>query len=180
VGTPAPGSTIKILDDDGNELPAGETGLVYIGSDWGRGFRYAGPDELTESVYRGDLATLGDLGYLDEDGYLYVVDRRKDLVITGGANVYPAEVEAALDEHPRVVSSCVIGLPDEEYGNRVHAIVQAAGPVEPAELDKFLGERLVRYKVPRTYELVAEPLRGDDGKVRRSALRAARLSTGRP
>ncbi len=100
VGRPALGSTIKILDDDGIELPAGETGLIYIGSDWGRGFRYAGPDELTESIYRGDLATLGDVGYVDDDGYLFVVDRRKDMVITGGANVYPAEVEAVLVRHP--------------------------------------------------------------------------------
>jgi bile acid-coenzyme A ligase len=110
------------------------------------------------------------------DGYIYLSDRGTDMILVGGANVYPAEVEAALDEHPRIASSCVIGLPDEEYGNRVHAIVQTAGPVESAELEKFLGERLVRYKVPRTYEFVTEPLRGDDGKVRRSALRAARLA----
>ena len=96
VGRPAQGSTIKILDDDGVEVPTGETGLIYIGSEWGAGFKYAGPDELTESVYRGDLATLGDVGYVDDDGYLFVVDRRKDLVITGGANVYPAEVESVL------------------------------------------------------------------------------------
>jgi bile acid-coenzyme A ligase len=116
------------------------------------------------------------MGWKDADGYVYLSDRDTDMILVGGANVYPAEVEAALDEHPRVASSCVIGLPDEEYGNRVHAIVQAARPVEPSELEKFLAERLVRYKVPRTYELVTEPLRGDDGKVRRSALRTARLA----
>jgi long-chain acyl-CoA synthetase len=172
VGTPAPGSTIRILDDDGNELPAGETGLIYIGSDWGRGFRYAGPDELTESVYRGDLATLGDLGYLDEDGYLYVVDRRKDLVITGGANVYPAEVEAVLVRHPHVAEVAVIGLPDEEYGEIVTAVVVPDGEAVVDELLDFCREHLVRYKCPRRVELVAELPRDPMGKVRKRDLRA--------
>jgi long-chain acyl-CoA synthetase len=173
VGTPAPGSTIKILDDDGNELPTGETGLVYIGSDWGRGFRYAGPDELTESVYRGDLATLGDLGYLDEDGYLYVVDRRKDLVITGGANVYPAEVEAVLVQHPAVAEVAVIGVPDDEYGELVTAVVvpDPDTDVTAGELIAFCGEHLVRYKCPRRVELVDELPRDPMGKVRKRDLR---------
>jgi bile acid-coenzyme A ligase len=90
--------------------------------------------------------------------------------------VYPAEVEAALDEHPQVMSSCVIGLPDDEYGNIVHAMVQSAAPLARAELDEFLRSRLAKYKVPRTYEFVTQPLRGDDGKVRRSALRAERVA----
>lgn len=84
--------------------------------------------------------------------------------------------ESALDEHPTVRSSCVIGLPDDEYGNVVHAIVQASGPLTPAELEELLRETLTKYKRPRTYEFVGEPLRGDDGKVRRSALRAQRLA----
>jgi bile acid-coenzyme A ligase len=102
------------------------------------------------------------------------------MILVGGANVYPAEVEAALDEHPQVASSCVIGLPDEEYGNTVHAIVQVSTPVTPTELDEFLAARLAKYKRPRTYEFVADPLRADDGKVRRSALRAARMVAGAP
>ena len=97
------------------------------------------------------------------------------MILVGGSNVYPAEVEAALDEHPKVRSSCVIGLPDDEYGNVVHAIIQTAEPITPPELDEFLRSRLTKYKRPRTYEFVAEPLRGDDGKVRRSALRAGRI-----
>jgi bile acid-coenzyme A ligase len=105
---------------------------------------------------------------------VYLSDRDTDMILVGGANVYPAEIESALDEHPTVTSSCAIGLPDDEYGNVVHAIVQAAAPLDPAELDAFLGARLTKYKRPRSYEFVAEPLRGDDGKVRRSALRAAR------
>jgi bile acid-coenzyme A ligase len=100
------------------------------------------------------------------------------MILVGGSNVYPAEVEAALDEHPNVRSSAVIGLPDDDLGSRVHAIVQTndGGALDVDELRAFLGERLVRYKVPRSFEFVAEPLRDDAGKLRRSALRAARLS----
>src|SRR5262249_56247102 len=105
---------MKMGGESGKGLARGERGLIYIGSDYGSGFRYSGPAELTESVYRGTLATLGDLGYLDDAGYLYVVDRRKDMVITGGANVYPAEVESVLAEHPGVGEVAVIGVPDDE------------------------------------------------------------------
>ncbi len=171
VGRPALGSTIKIMDDDGNELPPGETGLIYIGSDWGRGFRYAGPAELTESVYRGDLATLGDVGYVDEDGYLYVVDRRKDLVITGGANVYPAEVEAVLIRHPHVAEVAVIGLPDEEYGEIVTAVVVADGELTAEDLIAYCREHLVGYKCIRRVEMVDALPRDPMGKIRKRDLR---------
>jgi len=172
VGRPAPGSTIRILDDDGNELPAGEIGLVYIGSEWGRGFRYAGPDELTESVYRGNLATLGDLGYVDDDGYLFVVDRRKDMVITGGANVYPAEVEAVLAAHPRIAEVAVVGLPDDEYGEIVTAVVVPEGELDAAAVIAYAREHLVAYKSPRRVELVDALPRDPMGKVRKRDLRA--------
>ena len=171
VGRPALGSTIKIMDDDGNELPPGETGLIYIGSDWGRGFRYAGPAELTESVYRGDLATLGDVGYVDEDGYLYVVDRRKDLVITGGANVYPAEVEAVLIRHPHVAEVAVIGLPDDEYGEMVTAVVVADGELTAEDLISFCREHLVGYKCIRRVEVIDALPRDPMGKIRKRDLR---------
>ncbi len=177
VGRAAPGSTIKILDDDGAELPPGDVGLVYIGSDWGRGFRYAGDAELTESVYRGNLATLGDLGYLDDDGYLFVVDRRKDMVITGGANVYPAEVEAVLVMHPAIEEVAVIGLPDAEYGEIVVAVVvpapgfDAGSPLTAEEVVAFARDRLVRYKAPRRVEFVDELPRDPMGKVRKRTLR---------
>jgi bile acid-coenzyme A ligase len=113
------------------------------------------------------------MGYMDEDGYLYLADRRSDMILSGGANIYPAEIEAAIDEHPRVVSCAAIGLPDEDLGNRIHAVIQVADgePVTDDELRAFLAERLVRYKIPRTFEFVTDVVRGDDGKVRRSALR---------
>jgi bile acid-coenzyme A ligase len=118
--------------------------------------------------------TLGDLGYLDEEGFLYLVDRRTDMIVTGGENVYPAEVEAALDAHPGVGSSCVIGLPDEDLGQRIHAIVQADPSIEE-ELYHHLADALVRYKIPRSIEFVSESLRDDAGKLRRSRMRAERM-----
>jgi long-chain acyl-CoA synthetase len=180
VGRPARGSVIRILDPDGAELGPGEVGLVYIGSEWGRGFRYGGPDELTDAVYRGDLATLGDVGYLDDDGYLFLVDRAKDVVITGGANVYPAEVEAVLVRHPQVAEVAVVGVADPEFGELVTAVVvpePGAGPGLAAELDGFCRRHLVAYKCPRRYELVEALPRDPMGKVRKRELRD-RLGNG--
>jgi bile acid-coenzyme A ligase len=111
---------------------------------------------------------------MDEDGYVYISDRRTDLILAGGANVYPAEVEAALEEHAAVRSCVVIGLADDDLGQRIHAIVQADGDVGEDELREHMAARLVSYKLPRSYEFVAEPLRDDAGKVRRAALRDAR------
>jgi bile acid-coenzyme A ligase len=123
----------------------------------------------------GGWESLGDIGWFDEDGYLYLADRRTDMILVGGSNVYPAEIEAALEEHPQVQSVAVIGLPDDDLGNTIHAIVQARGTVTPEDLKAHLADLLVSYKQPRTYEFVDEPLRDDAGKVRRSALRDARL-----
>jgi bile acid-coenzyme A ligase len=166
---------MRILDAAGRELPPGEVGEIWMrrGPDASPSYRYVG----ASARRRPDgWESLGDMGRRDADGYVYLSDRDTDMILVAAANVYPAEVEAALDEHPHVRSSCVIGLPDEEYGNAVHAIVQTAAPLTAAELDQFLQSRLVRYKRPRTYEFVSEPLRGDDGKVRRSALRAQRIA----
>jgi bile acid-coenzyme A ligase len=164
-----------VLDDSGRELPAGEVGEIWMrrGAEAPPPYRYVG---ATPKARPGSWESLGDMGWKDQEGYIYLSDRESDMILVGGANVYPAEVEAALDEHPDVASSCVIGLPDEEYGNAVHAIVQAAAPLAAAQLDEFLATRLAKYKRPRTYEFAAAPLRGDDGKVRRSALRAARVT----
>jgi len=121
------------------------------------------------------------MGWVDDDGYLFLADRRVDMIVTGGENVFPAEVEAALDHHPAVRSSVVIGLPDDDLGQRVHAIVDvgrhdgAEVPVDPEDLVAFLATRIVRYKIPRSFELVTEPLRTDAGKVRRSQLRSDRV-----
>jgi bile acid-coenzyme A ligase len=174
VGRPVVGE-ILVLDTAGNELPPGAVGEIWMrrGPDGPPSYRYVGAEAKSRP---GRWESLGDMGWKDADGYLYLSDRDTDMILVGGANVYPAEVESALDEHPQVTSSCVIGLPDDDYGNSVHAIVQTAERITGAQLDEFLRSRLGTYKRPRTYEFVTEPLRGDDGKVRRSALRAERVA----
>ncbi|MEZ4523127.1 MAG: hypothetical protein R3A46_16030 [Thermomicrobiales bacterium] len=116
---------------------------------------------------------------MDEDGYLYIADRRTDMIVTGGANVYPAEVEAALGEHPEVADVVVVGVPDDEWGRRVHAIIQPRHPAElpsVSELNSHVRERLVNYKAPKTYEFLHEFPRNEAGKIRRSQLAAERES----
>jgi bile acid-coenzyme A ligase len=167
---------MKVLGPDGAELPPGEVGEIYMRAPGGKvTYRYVGADATrTDDGWE----SLGDLGSIDADGYVYLTDRLGDMILSGGANIYPAEVEAAIDEHPAVRSCAVIGLPDEELGNKVHAIVQLApGAVATDdELRAHLTDRLVRYKIPRTFEFSDEPLRDDAGKLRRSALRAERVT----
>ncbi|MGE4607329.1 MAG: AMP-binding protein [Myxococcota bacterium] len=174
VGKPTGDRRVLILGPDGNPRPAGEIGEVFMMPPGGQGstYRYLG----AESTATADgWESLGDLGYLDEAGYLYLVDRKTDMIVTGGANVYPAEVEAALDAHPKVRSSAVVGLPDEDLGQRIHAIFEALEALTDTELREHLADRLARYKIPRSFERVSEPLRDDAGKLRRSALRDARV-----
>ena len=166
---------MRVVGPGGEELAPGEVGEIYLRSGDSKepAYRYIGAAARTLSD---GWESLGDMGWLDPDGYLYITDRRDDMVLVNGANVYPAEIEAALEEHPQVRSCAVVGLPDEEAGNRLHAIVHAEGSIEEDELHAHLRERLVTYKLPRTIEFVAEPVRDDAGKVRRSALRAARTT----
>jgi acyl-CoA synthetase (AMP-forming)/AMP-acid ligase II len=153
VGRPLMGE-MRILDLDGRELPPGQVGEIWMrrGEDAPPSYRYVGAQAKSRP---GNWESLGDLGSMDAEGYIYLSDRETDMILVGGANVYPAEVEAALDEHPSVTSSCVIGLPDEEYGNVVHAVVQAGGSLTASDLEEFLASRLAKYKRPRTYEFVA-------------------------
>lgn len=167
---------IVVTDAEGRELPAGEVGEVWMRTAHGRpAYHYLG----AQPRERGGWESLGDMGSFDADGYLYLADRRSDMVLVGGANVYPAEVEAVLDEHPLALDSAVIGLPDDDYGNLVHAIVQVGGGTDPRSAEEALrahvGARLAPYKTPRSYEFVREPLRDDAGKVRRAALRESRM-----
>ena len=115
--------------------------------------------------------SLGDLGYTDAENFLFLCDRRTDLIVRGGANIYPAEVEAALMEHPAVLDAVVVGIPSEEYGARVHAIVQVAEIPRSDEMKSFMRICLASYKCPETYEFVHAALRDEAGKVRRSAFR---------
>lgn len=170
VGKPS-GCELKILDRDRQELPSGEVGEIFTRPECGKTFDYVGAPDITTTD--DGFYSVGDLGWVDEDGYLYIADRRTDLIVTGGANVYPAEVEAALGEHPGVADVVVVGIPDDEWGRRVHAIVCPADveqPPAPGELDLHVRERLVNYKAPKTYEFLNEFPRNEAGKIRRSQL----------
>jgi bile acid-coenzyme A ligase len=175
VGRPVNGS-VTVADEEGLEVPPGVEGEIWLKSGLNSPtYRYLGAEARTRE---GGWESLGDNGWLDADGFLYLGDRTTDMILTGGSNVYPAEVESAIAEHPAVQSCAVIGLPDDDLGNIVHAIIEAnPGDIQLDELFTFLGERLVRYKVPRTIEIVNNPLRDDAGKVRRDALRAERLGS---
>lgn len=167
-------SELRILDDKGREVAPGDVGEVFMRRP-GNPPDYVGsvPPKMTADGF----GSVGDLGWLDADGYLYLADRRVDLVITGGVNVYPAEVEAALTEHDAVADVVIIGLPDEEWGKRVHAIVQLRPSVaEPSydELTAHCRARLAAYKAPKSYEFVPSLPRDDGGKLRRSSLVAER------
>jgi bile acid-coenzyme A ligase len=123
------------------------------------------------------FGTVGDMGYLDSDGYLYVVDRRVDLIITGGANVFPAEVEAALIDHPKIADVVVIGLKDPEWGRRVHAVIEPADPADPPSLDEvkaYAKSRLLHYQVPKTIEIIDAMPRSEAMKINRGRLVEAR------
>ncbi|MFD0889180.1 AMP-binding protein, partial [Streptosporangium algeriense] len=163
---------IRILDADRRDVPTGTVGEIFTRHllDTGPTYEYLGspPAETTPDGY----TSVGDMGRLDEDGYLYLADRRPDMINNGGANVYPAEVEAVISEHPAVADVAVVGLPDEEYGRRVHAVVELAAFQEltEAELTAFCRERLSSEKVPRSVEFRDRLPRDEAGKLRRRGL----------
>jgi bile acid-coenzyme A ligase len=167
---------IRILDGDGHDLAAGEIGEIFLRSPTSGLYRYLGGAPLLASTDDG-FSTAGDMGYLDDDGFLYILDRRVDMVITGGANVFPAEVESALIDHPAVADVVVIGLTDPEWGRRVHAVIEPAdhaGPPGADEIIAFAKTRLAPYKVPKSVEFVDFIPRTEATKVSRAALIAAR------
>jgi bile acid-coenzyme A ligase len=177
VGRGIRGTELRILDEDQKELAPGEIGDIYLRSmALGADYEYLGNAPRLRSTPDG-FQTAGDMGYLDDDGYLFLVDRRVDMIITGGANVFPAEVEYAIIEHPAIADVVVIGLQDPAWGRRVHAIVQpaehATAPTE-AEVIAYAKTRLASYKVPKTIEFVDEIPRSAATKVNRGLLVEAR------
>ncbi|MGY4430815.1 bile acid-coenzyme A ligase [Bradyrhizobium sp. F1.13.1] len=169
------GGEMKVFDANGDALSPGEVGEIYMRRAKGAlpTYAYLG---ATPRVLPGGWESLGDIGHFDAEGYLYLGDRRTDMILVGGSNVYPAEVEAAIDEHPLVISSAVIGLAHEDLGSSVHAIVQMRPGLTASALLSHLAERLVTYKLPRSIEFVDEPLRDEAGKVRRTQLRDDRIA----
>jgi long-chain acyl-CoA synthetase len=183
VGKPSPGVVIKILDDNGQEVPTGEQGLVYITPTlWD--FEYHHQSDQAKSPYRSGMFTVGDIGYLDEDGYLFLCDRQADTIISGGVNIYPAEVEATLLQHPAVRDVAVIGVPNEEWGEAVRAVVElqdsARASAELAtELIDFCLARVTRFKCPRAVDFVDSLERDPNGKLRKANIRAKYWPEGR-
>jgi len=176
VGRPIVDAVVRILDDDGNECPPGVPGSIYIGSRRGGSAEYYKDPERTASVRRGSLVTLGDVGYLDDDGFLFLCDRKIDMVISGGVNIYPAEVEACLIAHDAVADVAVIGVPDDEWGESVLAIVEPArGRVPSPELaDDLIAHchaSIARFKCPRAVEFVETLPRLPNGKIEKRRLR---------
>jgi len=181
VGKPFPGITVRITDEQGAPLPPGEVGSIFVSAFAGQRFEYHNAPDKTESAWEGDYFTVGDMGWLDEDGYLFLADRRTDLIISGGVNIYPAEVETALIEDDDVVDAAVIGLPDERMGQKVHAVVELRpGATRDADaLTARLAARLADFKLPRTLEFVDELPREPNGKVLKTRLRQERMEPAR-
>ncbi|MDH6697816.1 acyl-CoA synthetase [Streptomyces sp. MAA16] len=175
VGKAWPISELAVFDDDGNRLPAGELGTVYMKMNTG-GFAYHKDEAKTAKNRIGDFFTVGDLGLLDEDGYLYLRDRKIDLIISGGVNIYPAEIEAALLAHPAVADAAVFGIPHDDWGEAVKAVVEPAPGHEPGQdlaaalLDHCAG-RLAGYKRPRSVDFITEMPRDPNGKLYKRRLR---------
>ena len=177
VGRPLPPGWVIVGDKDAQPLPPAEVGLIWLTAAQGdERFSYFGDDTKTTSAYRGNRFTLGDMGYLDEDGFLFLTDRDANLIISGGVNIYPAEVDAVLLEHPAVADAATIGVPDHEWGESVLAVVELRAGVTAS--DELVGEllalcrsRLARFKCPRAVDFVDKLPREDNGKIYKRRLR---------
>jgi long-chain acyl-CoA synthetase len=172
VGRPWPRSTVRVLDDAGEDVPTGEPGTVYLHMG-GSKFEYHRDKEKTEKARVGEMFTMGDIGFLDNDGYLYLCDRKSDMIISGGVNIYPAEIEGELVCHPKVADVAVFGIPHADWGEEIKAVVQpVAGAGEfTEELLAFAADRLARFKLPRSVDYVTELPRDENGKLYKRRLR---------
>lgn len=173
VGRAVENATIRILDDAGRELPAGEIGEIFVRRSDVPDFTYQNDTDKRTGVERDGLITNGDVGYVDADGYLFLCDRRRDMVISGGVNIYPAEIEDVLIRHPGIRDCAVFGIPDTEYGEALAAIVQPVPDfgLTPDDVKRHLREHVAGYKVPKLVELRDELPREDTGKIFKRKLR---------
>ncbi|MDI3307913.1 MAG: AMP-binding protein [Acetobacteraceae bacterium] len=180
VGRPVNGVRVHITDEAGEELPPGEVGQIWF--EGGPRFAYHNAPEKTAASYNAHgWASLGDLGWLDKDGFLYLSDRRADLILSGGVNIYPQEIENVLSRHPAVAEVAVVGVPHPEFGEQVHAVIVPRGPADGealrAELDAWCREHLAGPKRPRSYEFASELPRSEAGKLLRRILKERYLSS---
>lgn len=177
VGTTAQPGNTRILDEEGNQLAPGETGYLYFKAPEQGRFEYYKASEKTANSYRGDWFTLGDMGYIDEDGFLFLNGRSAETIISGGVNVYPQEVDDVLLQHPAVFDACTVGVPNEEWGEEVKAVVQLVAGEKPSDesVESILAHakaHLPAFKRPRSIDFVDELPRMSSGKVQRKAVRA--------
>lgn len=174
VGKLMPNAVVRIIDEDGNDLPVREIGEVIGRTIGSTDFTYQNDDEKRKRMEKQGLVTPGDMGYFDEDGYLYLCDRANDMVISGGVNIYPAEIEAELHKFPEIADCAVFGIPDEEFGEALCVYIQPqeAAEVSVSDLRARLRENVAGYKMPRVWEFVAELPREDSGKIFKRKLRA--------
>lgn len=172
-GRPVDAASVRILDEAGQPCAPGETGLVYVRQPAYPDFTYLNNDAARRAIDREGRVTLGDLGYLDADGYLFICDRASDMVISGGVNIYPAEIEHELVRYPGVADCVVFGVPDDEYGERLHGVIEPMPGAEivPAAVIDWLKARLSGFKVPRTIEITARLPRDETGKLAKRRLR---------
>jgi long-chain acyl-CoA synthetase len=175
VGRAWPGSEVRILDDDGNQLPPATVGTIYMALGQAD-FEYKGDAAKTSANRRDGFFTVGDVGELDEDGYLFLRDRKSDMIISGGVNIYPAEIEGVLLTHPKVGDAAVFGIPHPDWGEEIKAVIEPGAGVDPgdelaADILAFAGQRLGRFKLPRTVDFVAELPRDPNGKLYKRRLR---------
>jgi long-chain acyl-CoA synthetase len=175
VGKPWPTSDIKIYDDDGNEMAPNRPGTVYmlLGSN---DFKYHKDDKKTAANRRGSYFTVGDIGYLNDDGYLFLCDRKADMIISGGVNIYPAEIESVLLMHPRIADAAVFGIPHEDWGEEVKAVVELADGVKPGngvaeDILAFCEDKLAKYKRPKSIDFIETMPRDPNGKLYKRKLR---------
>ena len=172
VGKPWPMSEVKIYDDDGNQLPPNKVGTIYMTSG-GFGFEYHKDKKKTQEAYIEGFFTMGDMGLLDEDGYLFIVDRKSDMIISGGVNIYPAEIENTLFEHPSVFDVAVFGVPDEKWGEAIKAVVQLkqGKTATEQEIIQWCEEKMSKIKKPKSVDFMDELPRDINGKIYKRQLR---------
>jgi len=175
VGKAWAGSDVKIFDDDGNEMPPDQPGTVYmlLGTN---DFKYHKDDKKTEDNRRDGYFTVGDIGYLNDEGYLFLCDRKADMIISGGVNIYPAEIESVLLTHPKVADAAAFGIPNEDWGEEVKGVVELAEGVEPSdevarEILAYCADKLAKYKTPKTIDFTEEMPRDPNGKLYKRKLR---------
>ena len=172
-GRPVETATVRIMDADGHILGPGETGYIYVRNSAYADFTYRHRPEARQAMERDGLITLGDIGYLDQEGYLFVCDRETDMVLSGGVNIYPAEIEHTLMSYPGVSDCAVIGLPDPEFGQRLVGVIERGSgqDILTDDLNAWLGQHLARFKIPRSYLFTDRLPRDPNGKISRSRLR---------